>query len=626
MYLVIPIRQILAMLSLLLCFVHISVAQSGNVLYVEVASAQKRGTSFTEYVLFQYGGIATMVDGGSLLYPQSLSIAKLYNEAPQAITVRLPASNGGYTLSMLRSNPATADIVTNTISEIGRTPATYDAGIHYHGCIAGQAHTIAMLSVFADGRVMILFADKSGNYVAGKLHDNSNNYVLYKDDALKGLQPFTCKAQDPVPRTTIAEKTTAVSNCKTVTIYMEGDYGLYVFNNRNLTATQSYITGLFNQMQGIYKNDSMFIVLSSMDIWTVPDKYCDTNADFASTDFQKAWAAKGHAYKGDFAILVACDSANNGGIAGLLAICDKPNAYSYVDVDGVYKTIPVYSKDVMVICHELGHQFGSMHTHWCGWHTGLGGTCGAIDNCAAKDKSPGCTACGSVLDDGAPLTAWSGTIMSYCHLRGRGINLANGFGTLPAKEMRGNINNPMLNTCLSHSIKATLQVEPICRGEGKINVILDTSYLNTGLIPPSSLNYYWTTGATTQNLHGIATPGMYGVNITDGVYKCQIQYLAPITLINTDSCRFRVGIHTTQSAQSIATISPNPSKGISVLTLNNDNEVSIVIADVLGKICFRANGVRQSQYQINTSNYPSGVYTVAIFAKTGKQYIKLSVY
>ena len=66
--------------------------------------------------------------------------------------------------------------------------------------------------------------------------------------------------------------------------------------------------------------------------------------------------------------------------------------------------------------HEIGHNIGANHTHWCGWspdptsNPPFSG--GAIDNCTNTE--------GSCPDNPAPQV---GTIMSYCHIGGYGINI-----------------------------------------------------------------------------------------------------------------------------------------------------------------------------------------------------------
>ncbi len=629
MQIAIPIKHFFSLLLfIILCGMQAG-AQSGNVLYGEVEAAQKRGIPFREYNLFSYAGPATMLDGGSLLVPQALNIATLYNEQPSAISIQLPSANGRYTLSMLRGNATTTDMQALVADAQGTHTTSFDKGVHYTGCVEGQAHTLATMSVFANGDVMILFANKDGNYVLGKLQDNSNSYILYRDDAIKGLPPYECKVKDDNAPQQTGEKTTGMKGtCKVIRVYLEGDYDLYKKFSKNLTQTQNYLTGVFNQVKGLYKNDSMILMLGSIKVWTSADNYKDTTSEHAIIDFINAWNYVNDTFNGDIAVLVANDIRNNGGIAPLRTLCTKSNSYAYADVEGTYKTIPVYSKDVMVIAHEIGHLFGSMHTHWCGWNTYGSSICGSIDNCSQQESGGACINCPTLFDDSAPATAWAGTIMSYCHTKGRGINLANGFGPLPGKEMRDNINNTSINTCLENAIKATLQIQNICNGYGAITVVFDTNYINNKTLPPSSLMYYWTTGATTPNLINITIPGAYGVSITDSNGNCQIQYIGSVSIINTDSCRFRLSTGSIkESAPTTYNISPNPSDGFTTLTISDGDKTNydIVITDMLGKVCLQTSNRASVSTAINIKSLSSGVYTINIMSEKSRHQLKMIV-
>jgi hypothetical protein len=146
---------------------------------------------------------------------------------------------------------------------------------------------------------------------------------------------------------------------------------------------------------------------------------------------------------------------NNGGIAFLLQnnMCDRNFAFGYSNVYGVYNDVPVYSWDVHVLTHETGHLFGAHHTHWCGWNTGPSGTCGAIDNCFTLEPGNNCNTCTFTNNSNNNPAGFSGTIMSYCHLKNTvGINLANGFGPLPGAVIRNNIG---LSVCAAKVTKWT---------------------------------------------------------------------------------------------------------------------------------------------------------------------------
>ncbi|MCK5742511.1 MAG: hypothetical protein KAH48_09855, partial [Chlorobi bacterium] len=87
-------------------------------------------------------------------------------------------------------------------------------------------------------------------------------------------------------------------------------------------------------------------------------------------------------------------------------LCDRQWGYCTFAVNGNYK-YPIfdYTLDVIVAAHEIGHGFGSPHTHTCFWRPNL------IDTCVTKQTDGIDDACFDMKERPAP-----GTIMSYCHL------------------------------------------------------------------------------------------------------------------------------------------------------------------------------------------------------------------
>lgn len=115
-----------------------------------------------------------------------------------------------------------------------------------------------------------------------------------------------------------------------------------------------------------------------------------------------------------------------------------------------YNNFPNYSWTTTVVTHELGHNIGSKHTHWCGWPGG------AIDNC--EDTEGDCA-------PGPPPTN-GGTIMSYCHLKSYGINFSKGFGPLPGNLIREKVSQAgcLGPCCVITDITAKI-VDVKCNGE-----------------------------------------------------------------------------------------------------------------------------------------------------------------
>lgn len=122
----------------------------------------------------------------------------------------------------------------------------------------------------------------------------------------------------------------------------------------------------------------------------------------------------------------------SGGVAYLDVLCSQTAGYS---VSGVRVSPPSDPNNItwdgLVTAHELGHNFGSLHTH-C--YRGIAGNSSPVDACYGSESGSECWS-GSrshpgpdSLSGGAP-GAQNGTIMSYCHLLSGGMsNVANTLG------------------------------------------------------------------------------------------------------------------------------------------------------------------------------------------------------
>jgi hypothetical protein len=93
-----------------------------------------------------------------------------------------------------------------------------------------------------------------------------------------------------------------------------------------------------------------------------------------------------------------------GGIAYLNGLCSATYGYGVSQVYGSFDlSRPSLIWDVLVFAHELGHNFGSPHSHCYS---------PPLDQCYGQER--GCYA--------GPAATSRGTIMSYCHLRGGGLS------------------------------------------------------------------------------------------------------------------------------------------------------------------------------------------------------------
>lgn len=571
-------------------------AQQTNktVLAAEIQQAQSNGVSFKTFNLFSVisGEKHEVLNEETLLLPLKDNILQVYETKPAAVSITMQTADGRqYRLDMQRSNPLATDANIGYIDLNGRHNFGYDRGVHYQGAVAGSDKSLAALSIFATGEVMGLFADGEGNYVIGKLDDNSGRYILYNDKDFTVTPPTACGVDDAaaVPAedgTDNGDKTTAAFECKKVRLYWEADFALYKHKQSSITNTQVYLTGLFNQVQTLYRNENIAVELKSVDIWTTADNYDSSSSGAGLNTFRSRWNGKSNNFDGDLAMLLARDPGGNGGVAYLDVFCYKPNAYAYGDVNGSYLNVPTYSWDVMMVTHELGHNLGSPHTHWCGWNTGAGGSCGSIDNCTQQQSGSGCNTCPSTFSNSQPASAWKGTIMSYCHLASRGIDLANGFGPLPGDLIRSNVSS---GTCLKSIISATLVTKPVCRDTGFVEVIFDTSVVpgnsHFGVNPHS---YTWSAGGNTQSIL-VSNAGNYSVTITDS-NGCTLNLAATVAQNNDDSCK-SLKVSVPDIERQYISLYPNPAHDAVILKFfsNSTENVQIKITDITGKVVLAEN-------------------------------------
>ncbi len=520
--------------SLLIIFLPAGAAPAAgaHALSDKIAAARAAGQVFREATLFapaQGPKHAAILDAETSLEALAGPVSELFALHPQAVSLTVKTAAGkAYTLQMLRSYPTGDAPDMGVIDASGRRRAAYTPGLHYQGAVSGSEQSMAAMSVFEGGEVMILFATEEGNFVLGRLEDGSGKYILYNDRDLHGRGATPCGTVDvpPAPAdlsATPTGKTAKAYMCGKVRIYWELSNKLYTYKSSSLLTTRNWATGLFNQFQAMYANERIAVELSSLYVWTTPDDYPTTGSTSGTSLglFRKYWNALGNSYNGDLAHILTRTGNGNGGVAYLDALCTpKSYSFAYSDVNGSYNAIPTFSWDVEVTTHETGHNLGSNHTHWCGWNTGSGGACGAIDDCYNLESGSSCTTCGVTYSNSAPTSAWQGTVMSYCHLVSRGISLANGFGPLPGAAIRNKVAGA---GCLQTTINAILTPQPVCGSTGGISLQLATN--NFGAAP---YTYSWSSGATTQNLMGLSSAGSYTVTVKDS-NNCSGTFTADVT-------------------------------------------------------------------------------------------------
>jgi Metallo-peptidase family M12/Reprolysin family propeptide len=313
-----------------------------------------------------------------------------------------------------------------------------NTALHYRGTIRGKPNSFAAISILNNELVAVL-SDEKGNINIGLIKSSAaGEHIIYREEDLLIKNEFACGTPDaptdsnPLPVYSPSAATAATINAEPVDMYFEADYTTYTNNGSNVNNVVNYITALFNVVHTIYENDSVNTKISAIKVWNTPDPY---QAIATTSPLLSAFASNmSIGFPGDLAHFLS-QRGLGGGIAYVDILCSSNSSKTAVsgNLSNSFSPFPVYSWSAMVITHESGHNIGSPHTQSCSWPGG------AIDNCYATEG--GCAQ--------GPPPANGGTIMSYCHLTGYGINLANGFGPLPGARIRSRVRT---STCINPGV------------------------------------------------------------------------------------------------------------------------------------------------------------------------------
>ena len=264
----------------------------------------------------------------------------------------------------------------------------------------------------------------------------------------------------------------AITSLHTAVIAVDTDNELMSakFGN-NAAAATSYIANLIAAMNVMYERDLLVRLVQGLTILrpsTTADPYGQSGTGAADSaklnEFSNYWAGGcGGACANVPRALAMMLSGKQGttnsasGIAWLNSLCSTSIGYSFSQVFKFAQDTSAY--DAGLVGHELGHNFGSPHTHCYNPR---------VDTCYAAE--PGChsgaTACPAAATySGIPNVR--GTVMSYCHLLG-GCSKTDVFHTASV-----NLLAPLIQARVNQCIF------PL----GPPNTLFSSSF-ETGLTPP----------------------------------------------------------------------------------------------------------------------------------------------
>ena len=202
-----------------------------------------------------------------------------------------------------------------------------------------------------------------------------------------------------VPDATLSPSTYLVAD-----VAVEADYAFYQKLGSDLNRAQQYVRTLLGAVSSIYQRDAHIVLnVSFIRISTSSSEYWTATDTNGALDQVQAYWLSNESTRARAVVLFLSGKNLGGGVAYLPGICSNNYGYAVVgNLSGNFTSQPSQSTwDLVSTAHELGHTFGSQHSH-C--YTKASGSW--YDRCYSAES--GCYS-GSAVPG-------KGTIMSYCHV------------------------------------------------------------------------------------------------------------------------------------------------------------------------------------------------------------------
>jgi sugar lactone lactonase YvrE len=296
-------------------------------------------------------------------------------------------------------------IAPNAVFKRGHDDAVPSRVVLYRGTIAGESNSTAFLSVSSQGMVngFAMQAGEQPVYLATPTETIRSGAPLvtvtvgdYGD--MPDFAEF-CATEIDLSRLSHLKSSSGVAltnpaGLRVATVGIEADRMFCNLFGGNAVATQDYIIQLLGAIATIYERDmSIHLQIGWLRTWPTGGEpftadnlsglrdYWNDNEDTTLVDLVH--------------LLSGTRTTTYGGVAYLSGTCGNDFAYG---IDGymngsfptAYNESSLGNWDIIVWAHEMGHNFGTLHTHDIDQYDPL------IDSCAQGFPS-------------------RGTIMSYCH-------------------------------------------------------------------------------------------------------------------------------------------------------------------------------------------------------------------
>lgn len=399
--------------------------------------------------------------------PQQKALALAVGKTLQLNNLRLDEAHNTATAELQRIAVVNAN--TRFIEHIGDQARTLPLPVraHFSGQLAGEPDSSVFVSIDGEG-VMRSIIDRGGAVFVNEVRPQADQRpalamsrrIDQKTDFAErtfscGVTPeFIAEIHPPADRALqqilnsashreAAPKAGALAVQHRADLIIETDHELFQrFGDSSRLA--GYITDLFGYINARYQGEiGTRLNLTQVNIYPTPaDPWMRTSAGDQLDDLQRYWNEGARAAQPRHHVHLLSAKDGGGGVAYLGVLGDRFYSYGVsTEIEGSFSAAnPQLVWDALGVAHEIGHSFGSTHTHnydkpYLGSSQG-----GAIDCCYADSTNSQCGGRNGgvggfgvlpgigAIDGGQPRQG-AGTIMSYCHLLGSYSNISFNFGT-----------------------------------------------------------------------------------------------------------------------------------------------------------------------------------------------------
>jgi hypothetical protein len=320
---------------------------------------------------------------------------------------------------------------------------------YFKGQIAGEPGSRVLLTlrqsgelrglVQRDGELWMLGGGAGSGIVAPGLASRRADPSLELADRTEGFRcltdglPLPESASEPFveqPQSVVVQQSAGPTFAARVAI--ETDYEYFADFGFNIANATDYAADLIAYSSTIYTSEvDTSLQISFISFWSSSDPWTKFDCNGMSDELRAYWQVEPNRENEDRTLVhMLSGKSTQCGVAWIGVLCDDDYAFGVSSglTLGFDINNPGIGWDIMVVSHEIGHNFNSPHSHCYG---GIGGNgTPPVDKCSNDEANNPWYDCHSGTEQ-LPCSGQSGcgTLMSYCHqLSGGYSNIALTFG------------------------------------------------------------------------------------------------------------------------------------------------------------------------------------------------------